>query len=106
MCCTVLIHEFGHSFGARCVGGQAQQIILWPLGGLAYISHDSGPKGDLWVTLAGPLTHIPQAAVWWVISYAMDPGSSIQDPKYTSEFGGSLVSTAFWVCQPPFPPLY
>jgi hypothetical protein len=28
------------------VGGEAHGILLWPLGGLAFIGHDKGPKGD------------------------------------------------------------
>lgn len=102
---SVLIHEFGHCFGARCVGGKATQIILWPLGGLAFIGHDSGPKGDLWVTLAGPLTHIPQAGVWYLLSGLMGT-STPHSPGYSSSrFGKSLVGTAFWVCSatPPLP---
>lgn len=96
---SVLVHELGHSLAARCVGGRADEIVMWPLGGLAYLSHDTGPKGDLWVTFAGPLTHIPQAAIWFVIAYAMDPGSSIREPRYyNEEFGLSIVRTAFWVC--------
>jgi hypothetical protein len=80
------------------VGGKAEEIILWPLGGLAFLSHDSGPKGDLWVTLAGPLTHVPQAAIWWVIAYLMDSNTFIKSPNYSSaEFGLSIVWAAFWV---------
>src|SRR5438128_2334251 len=32
---TVLLHEFGHCFAARRVGGEANEVLLWPLGGLA-----------------------------------------------------------------------
>src|SRR5580658_1075962 len=32
---SVLLHEFGHCFGARYVGGDADEILMWPLGGLA-----------------------------------------------------------------------
>ena len=42
---TVLLHELGHSLAARRVGGHAEGILLWPLGGLAYVAHSSGPKG-------------------------------------------------------------
>lgn len=42
---TVLIHELGHALAARRVGGHADGILLWPLGGLAYVGHDCGPKG-------------------------------------------------------------
>lgn len=44
---TVLIHELGHSLAARRLGGHAEGILLWPLGGLAYLAHSSGPKGAL-----------------------------------------------------------
>lgn len=42
---TILIHELGHSLAARSVGGSAQGILLWPLGGLAFIHHNASPKG-------------------------------------------------------------
>jgi Zn-dependent protease len=61
---TVLIHELGHSLAARRLNGHAEGILLWPLGGLAYIAHSSGPKADLAIALAGPLTHIPQLLFW------------------------------------------
>ena len=32
----VLLHEFGHSLACRSVGGRADQIVLWPLGGVAF----------------------------------------------------------------------
>src|SRR5436190_20166824 len=35
----VLMHEFGHCFAARSVGGHAEEILLWPLGCLAMVSH-------------------------------------------------------------------
>src|SRR4051812_50009906 len=32
---VVLLHEFGHCFAARSVGGEADEILMHPLGGLA-----------------------------------------------------------------------
>jgi Zn-dependent protease len=29
----VTLHEFGHSLACRQVGGRAERIVLWPLGG-------------------------------------------------------------------------
>src|SRR5690606_1564705 len=58
---TVLIHELGHCYAARKVGGRADQIVLWPLGGLAYVAHQGDLKDDLKVTLGGPAVHIPLA---------------------------------------------
>src|SRR6185312_5238747 len=34
----ILLHEFGHALACRQVGGNANQIVLWPLGGVAYVS--------------------------------------------------------------------
>ena len=56
---TVLIHELGHAYAARGIGGEANSILLWPLGGLAYTSHRGGLLEDTKVVLGGPLTHIP-----------------------------------------------
>ena len=46
------------------VGAEVHYILLWPLGGLAFVGHSSSPARDLAVAIAGPLTHIPQALVW------------------------------------------
>ena len=39
----VLMHEFGHALACRQVGGKAEQIILWPLGGVAYVAPPPRP---------------------------------------------------------------
>ena len=51
----VLLHEFGHCFGARMVGGHSDQILLWPLGGLAYNSTDRTPWARFVTVACGPL---------------------------------------------------
>jgi Zn-dependent protease len=50
----VLLHEFGHCFGARHVGGDAKEVLLWPLGGLAYVDVPHNPKANFITTAAGP----------------------------------------------------
>ncbi|KAG2422875.1 hypothetical protein HXX76_015706 [Chlamydomonas incerta] len=75
---TVLIHELGHCLAARQVGAHVSGILLWPLGGLAFIGQTPSPKADAWVALAGPLTHIPQVLVWLLLLlpvYHADTGS-------------------------------
>ncbi|MDB6125741.1 MAG: Peptidase [Pedosphaera sp.] len=54
----VLMHEFGHSLACRQVGGQADQIILWPLGGVAYVAPPQRPGATLWSIAAGPLVNL------------------------------------------------
>ncbi len=51
---VVLLHEFGHAFGARFMGGGAHSILLWPLGGLATVSPPRTPAAMAVTTLAGP----------------------------------------------------
>lgn len=54
----VLLHEFGHSLACRQVGGQADQIVLWPLGGVAYVAPPQRPGAMLWSIAAGPLVNV------------------------------------------------
>ena len=54
----VLLHEFGHSLSCRQVGGQADRIVLWPLGGVAYVAPPQRPGATLWCIAAGPLVNV------------------------------------------------
>ncbi len=54
----VLVHEFGHALACRQVGGRANQIVLWPLGGVAYVSPPQRPGAMLWSIAAGPLVNV------------------------------------------------
>ena len=54
----VLLHEFGHAFACRSVGGIAERIVLWPLGGVAYVSPPMRPAPFLWSIAAGPLVNV------------------------------------------------
>src|SRR5580693_4534807 len=54
----VLLHEFGHAFACRQVGGTANRIVLWPLGGVAYVRPPQRPGATLWSIAAGPLVNV------------------------------------------------
>jgi Zn-dependent protease len=54
----VLIHEFGHQLACRSVGGKTHDIVLWPLGGVAYVSPPQRPGAQLWSIAAGPLVNV------------------------------------------------
>jgi Zn-dependent protease len=66
----VLTHEFGHALACRSVGGKANQIVLWPLGGVAYVSPPQRPGAQLWSIAAGPLVNVILVPVlsilWWI----------------------------------------
>src|SRR3989442_5938761 len=52
------MHEFGHALACRQVGGTADQIVLWPLGGVAYVAPPPRPGATLWSIAAGPLVNV------------------------------------------------
>lgn len=54
----VLLHEFGHALACRSVGGKAEDIVLWPLGGIAFVSPPARPGALLWSIVAGPLVNL------------------------------------------------
>ena len=60
----VLLHEFGHALACRSVGGRAEQIVLWPLGGVAYVSPPPRPGAVLWSIAAGPLVNVALLAAF------------------------------------------
>jgi len=54
----VMLHEYGHALACRSVGGQANRIVLWPLGGVAYVNPPQRPGATLWSIAAGPLVNV------------------------------------------------
>ncbi len=54
----VLMHEFGHALACKSVGGKADQITLWPLGGVAFVQPPQRPWPVLWSIVAGPLVNL------------------------------------------------
>jgi len=54
----VLLHEFGHALACRQTGGIADRIVLWPLGGIAFVNPPRRPGAMLWSIAAGPLVNV------------------------------------------------
>ncbi|MFG0332379.1 MAG: site-2 protease family protein [Maioricimonas sp. JB049] len=55
---SVLIHELFHVFGARMTGGSGDDILLWPLGGLATVRTAPNLRSELVTTGAGPFANL------------------------------------------------
>ena len=55
---SVLLHEFGHCAGARLVDGDAEEVLLWPLGGLASIDVPHNWRANLIAVAFGPLVNL------------------------------------------------
>jgi len=70
----VLLHEFGHALGCRQGGGTVDRIMLWPLGGVAFVDPPQTPGATLWSIAAGPLVNValmPVLGGAWVMSRSL-----------------------------------
>ncbi len=83
----VLLHEFGHSLACRQVGGQADRIVLWPLGGVAYVAPPQRPGAMLWCIAAGPLVNVALIPVFY---YGVSEPKSFQDFELLLQNLGSI----------------
>jgi Zn-dependent protease len=64
---TVLLHEFGHALACQAVGGRADHIVLWPLGGIAFVQPPNKVWAWLVTTACGPLVNAVLWPLFWVI---------------------------------------
>lgn len=67
----VLLHEFGHALACRQTGGSANHIVLWPLGGIAFVDPPRRPGAVLWSIAAGPLVNValvPVLELLWIFA--------------------------------------
>jgi Zn-dependent protease len=71
---VILLHEFGHCFAARAVGGAANEVLLWPLGGLAFCTAPNVWHAQLIVAAGGPAVNVVIAAAaysaFWLAALA------------------------------------
>ncbi|MEM7228875.1 MAG: site-2 protease family protein [Planctomycetota bacterium] len=55
---VVLLHEFGHCIACRYAHGQANEILMWPLGGLAYCAPPHHWRAHFVTVAGGPLVNV------------------------------------------------
>jgi Zn-dependent protease len=55
---AVLLHEFGHCFAARSVDGDAREVLLWPLGGLAFCEVPNTARANFITAAGGPAVNL------------------------------------------------
>jgi Zn-dependent protease len=59
---SLFLHEAAHVLAARRCGGHAEQVIVWPLGGLVPAAAPRDARAELLVGAAGPLINLLAAA--------------------------------------------
>ncbi len=72
---SVLLHEFGHCFAARRVDGEADEVLLWPLGGLARCDVPRTPWANFITALGGPMVNLILCLVAALaLAFLIEPG--------------------------------
>lgn len=84
----ILTHEFGHCLAARMVDGDAREILMWPLGGLAFAHAPMTPWAQFVTVAGGPLVNVIWCvAIGVVVSSILGTTSWIE----WNPFGGDWV---------------
>ncbi len=101
----VLLHEFGHCIACRYVGGEADDVLLWPLGGLAMCRPPNTWKAHLITTIGGPLVNVLLLPILGIAVYAatqrwdavaFNPINPRNGAGIAAINGGQLGSWLFW----------
>jgi stage IV sporulation protein FB len=54
----LLLHEFSHILAVRMTGGIGNEILIWPLGGLAFVQPAGNFRSQFLTPVAGPLSNL------------------------------------------------
>ena len=88
----VLLHEFGHALACRQVGGQANRIMLWPLGASPSFEASASAWRLLWSIAAGPTGQCGRRAPVTVAAAALAQVAGLKDTQ--PDFAHFLLSIA------------
>jgi stage IV sporulation protein FB len=101
---SVLLHEIGHILAARATDGSGDEILMWPLGGLAFVE-TSSPRSQALTAAAGPLVNLLLCGLFlpavWANGKLPDVLNPLMVPFSPDDFGSHLVSNlqvlTFWI---------
>jgi Zn-dependent protease len=118
---SVLCHELGHCFVARWVDGDATEIMMWPLGGLASVDLPHQPRAHGLTAAGGPAVnlllcvlcglllafavepsyHPPWNPFWYPLRIALDGSIDLHtwsgDPAVVNHVWPIVLARLFWV---------
>lgn len=95
---SVLLHELGHVGVARRYGIKTQEIVMYPIGGVARLERGPKPKEELWIALAGPAVNVLIAAALFAYLGYSDPSvlaRPTEDNLLARVAFGNLILAAF-----------
>lgn len=100
---SVLAHEVGHCCAAVRVGGNAEQVVIGPLGGLAFPEVPREPQAELITAVAGPIMNLAivllSLPILWIAGIGvfdllspLQPSGLIQGPWWAV-----ALKLTFWI---------
>jgi stage IV sporulation protein FB len=99
----VLLHEFGHCFAARSVRGEANEIVMHPLGGLALATPPRRPWPTFVTVAGGPAVNVLICLACGVLLFftlGWLPWNPVHNPSPGAWQGWLDVSRyAYWIYQ-------
>src|SRR5690606_23307668 len=97
-----LVHELSHLFAVRLTGGLANEVVLWPLGGVTRTAATAPSMAPIATALAGPLANLAIAAA--CLPFVVHEGSGLEvlDPlvlpaaDFDGDMAGGLVAFLYF----------
>jgi Zn-dependent protease len=93
---STLLHEFGHVIVARAVDGTGDEVLIWPLGGLAFVDAPNSTRAQVFTAAGGPLINffLCIIALPFVLKsdYSSVAFNPLQLPMTSQQFGLDLVN--------------
>lgn len=96
----VLMHEFGHCLACRWVKGEANEIIMWPLGGLAMCIPPKTWRANLVTTAGGPMVNLVLVPVLALVLLAMGAPPRLLVLNYTPLKPDEIITYSLWMADP------
>ncbi len=86
------LHETGHMLTARGLGYRVRSLELWPFGAALSMDLGTGSRGDLTVSLAGPLCGIAAAAMSLLFLRLLPQTAEVMEPFFLMNLSLSAVN--------------
>jgi stage IV sporulation protein FB len=101
---SLLIHELAHIFAVRLTGGVGNEVLIWPLGGLAFVQPAANFRSQFLTPAAGPMANLAVCGVTgtfcqvWKFPTILNPLIFPLDPSLALEgnWQADVLKMAFW----------
>ncbi len=89
---SLLVHEFGHVFAVRWLGGGSSTVLLWMMGGLCIHGPVYHRGKQFGISIMGPLFGFALAGATWLVARYTEPSH----PLFLTFLGQVLWINLIW----------